>query len=327
VIVTANFRLTVRRVRRSIRNHDLWLLVVNTKGINVWCAACGGLFTHNRVIDMVKFTQLDRVVDHRQLILPALSAPGVDAEAVRDATSFAVQFGPVRAEDISAYLGNRTKTEAMRRFRFGLKHRIDMYLSMNLLVYLPIAALLSAFWTRVLPGFTLLFWPAVAFLYLCLDIIPGKSGWAQALFSAGLWAVGWAGFDWVMQGNPLAHWPWLVALVGIFLLAGIDLAGTVSPRRSDFELLLHRVGEGRLGSLVSARDLGAVSLDRGACGGCGQCEELCPVGVFGLLDHERKTTFRDRGACFACAACVRQCPGNALSLAADGSSDRDHYAE
>ena len=51
VIVTANFSLTVKRVRRALRGQDLWLLVANSGGINVWCAAAGGTFNEHRVID------------------------------------------------------------------------------------------------------------------------------------------------------------------------------------------------------------------------------------------------------------------------------------
>ena len=316
VIVTANFWLTVRRVRKALRGENLWLLIVNTKGINVWCAASGGLFTHNRVIDAVKISLLAGKVDHRQLILPALSAPGVDAGAIRATTGFVARFGPVYAEDIPGYLQSGMKTEAMRHFRFDLRHRADMYLSMNLLVYLPVGITLAAAWPEHLLLFTMIFWSAVAFLYVCIDLIPGKTGWAQALVSAGLWVVGWAGFDWAVYGSPIEHWPWFIALFGIFLLAGIDLAGTASPRRSDFELLIHRAGRRKLGRLVTERELGIVMLDRAACIGCGRCREICPIRVFGELDNENNTTLPDRDACFSCGACVRQCPAGALHHAA-----------
>ncbi|MEE8440376.1 MAG: HgcAB-like fusion protein [Spirochaetia bacterium] len=315
VLVTANFRLTVRRVKRALRDMNLWLLVVNTNGINVWCAAAGGLFTHNRIIDAVKISGLALRVHHRQLILPALSAPGVETDAIHTATGFTVHFGPVYATDIPEYLNTGKKTEAMQRFRFGIRHRLDMYLSMNFPVYLPIAAVLAVFWPRFLPGFTILFWSAVAFLYLFLNVIPGRTGWAQALVSSAVWSIAWAGKDWIVRGNPLAHWGWLVALVGIFLLAGIDLAGTASPRKSDFEVLLRRLGTHNLGSFLGPWDLEAVALDRSACTGCGRCREICPIGVFGEPDGENRTTLRHRDACFACGACVRQCRENALSLA------------
>ena len=45
VIVTGNFSLTIKRVKKALEGENLWLLVVNTDGINVWCAAGGGIFT------------------------------------------------------------------------------------------------------------------------------------------------------------------------------------------------------------------------------------------------------------------------------------------
>ena len=54
----------------------------------MWCAAAGGLLTHHRVIDAVKTSGLAERVSHRRLILPSLSAPGVEVDAIREATGF-----------------------------------------------------------------------------------------------------------------------------------------------------------------------------------------------------------------------------------------------
>ena len=175
VIVTGNFSLTIRRVRRALRGQNLWLLVANSDGINVWCAADGGIFTHNRVIDAIKVSGLGSRVEHRQVILPALSASGVDLENIREETGFHAHFGPVYARDIPAYLeGRKKKTEAMRRFDFGPRHRLDMFLPMNFPIYLLVAIVLAVFWPQYLLGYTILFWGAVAFLYVFLEVIPGK---------------------------------------------------------------------------------------------------------------------------------------------------------
>jgi NAD-dependent dihydropyrimidine dehydrogenase PreA subunit len=315
VFVTANFSLTVARVRRALRGRNAWLLIANSGGINVWCAAAGGLLTHHRVIDAVKTSGLADRVAHRRLVLPALSAPGVELEPIREATGFVARFGPVYARDIPAYLdGGEKKTEAMRRFDFGFAHRADMFFPMNFPVYLVVAVLLGVFWPQHVLGYTLLFWSAVAFLYLSLDLIPGRTGWGQSLLSAALFALAWAAVDGVSLGDPLAHRGWLLATFAIFLAAGLDLAGTASPRKSDPEMWMHRLGFGSFGGAFSERDLGAITLDPDRCRGCRTCFDVCPVGVFGELDPDGRATFRDRGACFACHACVTQCPEDALSL-------------
>jgi NAD-dependent dihydropyrimidine dehydrogenase PreA subunit len=315
VIVTGNFSLTLRRVRRALQSQNLWLLVANSDGINVWCAADGGIFTENRVIDAIKVSELGSRVEHREVILPPLSASGVDIEKIREETGFRAHFGPVYARDIPAYLaGRKKKTEAMRRFDFGPRHRLDMFLPMNFPIYLLAAIPLAVFWPQFLLGYTILFWGAVAFLYVFMEVIPSKTGWGQAFFSATLLVLAWAGVDWILRGDALAHSGWFLAAFGIFFAAGFDLAGTASPRRSDAELIMHWLGFKSFGTLFSAKELGEIALDREQCNGCRACFDICPVGVYGELDEDKKITFRDRRACFACSACARQCPERALSL-------------
>jgi len=315
-IATGNFSLTVRRVRRALRGRNLWLLVANSEGINVWCAADGGLFTHNRVIDAIKTSGLAGRVRHRQLILPSLSASGMDLEAIRDETGFRARFGPVYARDLPAYLeGRKKKTEAMRRFDFGLRHRLDMFVSMNFPIYLLVAIPLALFGRPYLLGYTILFWSAVALLYLCLDRIPGETGWGQAFRVAALLVLLASGADWLLHGDPLLHWGWDLAAFGVFFEAGFDVAGVVSARRSDPERMMHRLGFKKFGSLFSEKELGMIELDRTRCNGCRACFDICPVGVYAELDQDKKITFRDRNACFACSACSKQCPEGALRLA------------
>ena len=49
VLATANYKLTFDHLRRAIRGRDAWILVLDTKGINVWCAAGKGNVRHKRV--------------------------------------------------------------------------------------------------------------------------------------------------------------------------------------------------------------------------------------------------------------------------------------
>ncbi len=316
VIVTSNFSLTVNRVTRALKGMDLWLLVANTQGINVWCAACGGMFTENHVIDAIKVAGLSERVSHNQVILPALSAPGIDCNAIKDETGFRARFGPVQAADIPAYLAHKKKkTSEMKRFKFDLSHRLDMLFPMNFPIYLPFAVVLAVFWPGLLLGATLIFWGALLFLYLFVPWIPGKTGWTQAIVSAGLFVAMWAGFDLYFTGDPLLHYKWFMASFAIFLAAGFDLAGIATGRKSDAEQLVQKLGIKSMGSLFKEKDLGEITLDREKCDGCRTCFNICPVGVYNGLDQERKMTFQDRGACFACSACVKQCPQEALSLA------------
>ena len=124
VLVTANYKLTFDQLRSSLDGLDAWLLVVDTRGINVWCAAGKGTFCAEEVARMVRGTRLAEVVEHRRLVLPQLSAPGVAAHKVKEACGFRVTFGPVRAADLPSFLAaNMNADAAMRKVTFGLRDR------------------------------------------------------------------------------------------------------------------------------------------------------------------------------------------------------------
>lgn len=315
VMVTANFSLTVRRVINALREENVWLLVANSDGINVWCAAVGGIFTENRIIDAIKVSGLAERVSHREIILPALSAPGVDRGAIMEETGFHAGFGPVYAKDIPGYLqAGKTKTDEMRRFKFHLRHRLDMLLSMNFPIYLPVAIFLSLFWPHYLIGFTLLFWFAVVFLYVFINFIPGKTGWGQSFFSATGLILVWAGLDSVQAGDPVRNWGWFIATYAIFLAAALDLAGIATGRKSDPEQLLLRLGVRNIGTIFNVKEYGEITLDRDECIGCGTCRDICPKGCYGQPADNGKMNLGAPELCFACGACVKQCPQGALSL-------------
>ncbi len=123
--VTANYKLTFDILRRSLAGIDAWILVLDTKSINVWCAAGKGTFGTDELVRRIVAAKLDAVVEHRRLILPQLGAVGVSASAVQKRTGFRVLFGPVEARDIPAYLAaGRNKTKEMRIMRFSMLDRL-----------------------------------------------------------------------------------------------------------------------------------------------------------------------------------------------------------
>jgi len=44
VLVTANYRLTCDHLHKAMEKSNVWVLIIDTKGINVWCAAGKGTF-------------------------------------------------------------------------------------------------------------------------------------------------------------------------------------------------------------------------------------------------------------------------------------------
>jgi len=124
VIVTANYTLSFDAVRSALGRTDAWILVLDTKGVNVWCAAGKGTFGTGELIRRIALTGLASVVSHRTLVLPQLGAPGVSAHDVQKFTGFHVEYGPVRARDLPEYLRTRMATPAMRRVEFTLRDRL-----------------------------------------------------------------------------------------------------------------------------------------------------------------------------------------------------------
>ena len=124
VLVSANFKLSFDHLRTAVRGLDAWILVLDTHGINVWCAAGKGLFGTDEVVRQVEAARLASRVSHRKLVLPQLGAPGVAAHEVKARTGFRVVYGPVRAADLPAFLAARmTATPAMRRVHYEWRDR------------------------------------------------------------------------------------------------------------------------------------------------------------------------------------------------------------
>lgn len=125
VFVTSNYKLTFDHVRRALRGIDAWLLVLDTNGVNVWCAAGKGLFSTEELCRRIEVTHLAEKVAHKRLILPQLGAVGVSAPKVAEKSGFTVIYGPVRARDIPAWIAaGRKKDEAMRTVSFTFADRL-----------------------------------------------------------------------------------------------------------------------------------------------------------------------------------------------------------
>jgi hypothetical protein len=125
VFVTANYKMSFDLVRRALDGLDGWILVLDTRGINVWCAAGKGTFGTDELVSRIESSGLAGVVSHRKLILPQLGAPGVAAHEITKRTKLHVVYGPVRAEDIPEFMRAGMKTTpAMRKVRFALKDRL-----------------------------------------------------------------------------------------------------------------------------------------------------------------------------------------------------------
>jgi hypothetical protein len=151
VFVSANYSLSFDALRSALAGRDAYILVLDTKGINVWCAAGKGTFGSEELVRRIGLTGLANIVRHRRLILPQLSAPGVSWPEVIRRTGFLVEYGPVRARDLPEYLETRMTTPVMRRVEFPLGERVvlipvELVTALKFVLVPAIALGLLGFW-------------------------------------------------------------------------------------------------------------------------------------------------------------------------------------
>lgn len=149
VLVTANYKMSFDRLREALPGRNAWIMVLNTDGINVWCAAGKGTFGTDELIQRIEGCELIRIVSHRKLILPQLAGPGVASHKIKQRSGFKVIYGPIRATDLPAFLDADFKaTPQMRRQTFSLWERV---------VLIPVELVSVLKWSFViLPVFFLL---------------------------------------------------------------------------------------------------------------------------------------------------------------------------
>jgi hypothetical protein len=127
VLVSANYKMSFDALRSSMAGRVAWLLVLDTAGINVWCAAGKGTFGTDELVSRIESTGLHALVERKRVIVPQLGAPGVAAHEVKARARFAVRYGPIEAADLPGWLDARGKaTPQMRRKTFALGERAEL---------------------------------------------------------------------------------------------------------------------------------------------------------------------------------------------------------
>jgi CO dehydrogenase/acetyl-CoA synthase gamma subunit (corrinoid Fe-S protein) len=146
VFASANYTLSFDALRGSLAGIDGFILVLDTKGINVWCAAGKGTFGTDELVNRIVSSGLASVVCHRRIIVPQLGAPGIASHEVQRRTGFRVDYGPVRAADLPEYLSNAKASPEMRRVSFPLHDRLVLAPVELVHVALPAIIIATALW-------------------------------------------------------------------------------------------------------------------------------------------------------------------------------------
>jgi hypothetical protein len=238
VFVTANYKMSFDRLRESLPGRDAWILVLDTKGINVWCAAGKGTFGTDELVQRTASSNLSRVVSHRELILPQLAGPGVAAHKVPKLSNFKVIYGPVRAKDLPAFMDNGLKAlPEMRLKTFTTRERaalipIELVEALKwVLIIIPVFFLLGGlgnpggFWANALDhglfaasAILAALLAGAVFTPLLLPWLPGRAFSLKGL-SVGLMA---AGVLMIFRIESLSAWPgFLEGLAWCFLVPSV----------------------------------------------------------------------------------------------------------
>ncbi len=216
VLVTANYRLSFDALRKELGGLDAWILVLDTKGINVWCAAGKGTFGTDELVRRIEISGLPGIVSHRTIIVPQLGATGVAAFKVKQESGFNVVFGPIRARDIKTFLLNGMKaTGGMRSVTFTLPERLAV---------IPVELVSSM---KIL----LLAFAALALVNLFIGKIPLSSLLPEGLPFLGAVLTGTVAVPALLPWIPFRSFALKGWLLGILWALGISLIRDVGAAR------------------------------------------------------------------------------------------------
>ena len=291
ILVSGNFELAVRRVCSAVKNFDCWLLVCDSRGVNVWCASMAGHFTTDSILRAVEQTNLAERVPSRHLILPQLCASSVFPRELESRTGFNARFGPLYIEDLGAYWKNPADP-AIRAARFPLTARLEMALGCPLLL----AIVMILLYNFIGSAHLLVLLPA---LYLT-SLVHGLLFPRPPVKRLGPWVLLY-GAAWFLAAGLLSRALFPQHLLLYALSVGLGSAYLVTEFSGWSPLLKY--------SLIPRRNP-RVEVDARSCVGCGRCQEVCPRGVFQMKGNHSVVIGGNR--CVICRSCFSQCPTGAV---------------
>ena len=248
VLVAANYKMSFDKLRQALPGRDAWIMVLDTKGVNVWCAAGKGTFGTMELVGRIESSGLSKIVSHRELILPQLSGPGIAAHLVKKLSGFKVNYGPIRAKDLPAFLDTGLKaTPEMRMKTFTTWERMEL-IPMELVgalkagvIIIPILFLLALLgksgqgWTNALSHglFSVLamltgILAGAVLSPLLLPWLPGRAfsikGLSLGVLSALILLVFRWG-DWVTKTGRLELTAWLLLIPAVSAYLAMNFTG------------------------------------------------------------------------------------------------------
>jgi NAD-dependent dihydropyrimidine dehydrogenase PreA subunit len=296
VLVTGNYNLTVRRVAAGLQHTDCWLLVCDSRGINIWCSSLADHFGSDDIITAIRLTGLAHKVSHRQLILPQLCAANVSIEGIQRETGFGGHFGPVHIRDIPGYFADPANLR-IRQVRFDWKDRLEMAVGCPLILTVLLLLIYNFL------GLTKLL--VILPLVYLFSVIHGLIYPYRPVKNTAVWSFIFGGLVFIANylvfnlglGSPFTAYNTAVSAGTVYLVN--EFTGW-SPLVK-YSLLPHPKPR--------------ITIVHHRCIGCGRCVEVCPKSVYHI--ENRKSTVAAVDGCILCTACFRQCPTQAIEHNAD----------
>ena len=238
VFVTANYTLSFDALRSMLDEVDGHILVLNTLGINVWCAAGKGTFGTDELVRQIEATALRDIVNHQVLLLPQLGAPGVAAHDVKKRSGFKVEYGPVRATDLPEYLKTRKAPPQTRQVHFTLRDRLTLipvelvHVLLPMLIAAVVLFFLGGFLASV--GAVAAILAGVVLFPILLPWLPTRDFSGKGFILGGLVALPFALATFL--GNPDATWwrragealSYLLALPPVTAFLALNFTGSTT---------------------------------------------------------------------------------------------------
>ncbi len=310
VFLTVNYHLTVLKLMKVLRNMDCYLLVADTKGINVWCAAAGGHLNNHSVISILKTTNIENLVNHKEVILPQLAATGIEPAKVSEKTGWKIIWGPIYAEDIHLFIkSNYSKKKVESRTHFKFLERIEMAVAWSFPISILVEIIVLIFWINEWYMGLILSWMIPLMIFVSFPLYSNiLSEYEKSKIQIYLYK-----FLVILCFNFVVFLPltyllirktvsfhfflrWNIMSLLLVISVIMELKGTTPIYKSDTH---------------DNKDwIIKINLDK--CRGIGVCIDVCPRDCYQMNKNTNRVNMVNSQLCIKCGACVVQCPCDAI---------------